>query len=454
MEKASFKKIQNLLEISEWERHHKILLTTRNLRELSRSPSPYIIPVIPRPLPTEIVEEEHYVIADLLNLAPSSLSPTKTSKTKVVGRELVISIRPEQPSLAREDSDLVPQASKEDDRVSHFERLPFIKKGSRPAPQASKKGRRVSERPRTLEAGVEDFVPWVPLISSCPPAREEEEEEDKMDDLVHYFGEWKLKRGANFKRAIDATPKVVGKADQHPSGENLDVQAIVVSDSPEMGFHGQSASETSLLANLGEVFLTHAKVQENIPSEQIASRPNKATSTRAGRSRPLLPDRLLLNFYIPPQGQAPPIEEVSDLGPEGSQEIINRWNPFNRGESPAAHMHQLYPTLLRMPVAVWTKGKGKEYAVPIPAYACKDKLKQVVEDGMLIRNRNFIQSAKLVCLQLLCTILLSLPSYCLILIRSFLGHYDYPEYDLPTSRVPVSAEGCREATALCSVGRC
>ena len=52
VEKASFKKIQKLLEISERERHHEILLTARNLRELSRSPSPYIIPVIPRSLPT------------------------------------------------------------------------------------------------------------------------------------------------------------------------------------------------------------------------------------------------------------------------------------------------------------------------------------------------------------------------------------------------------------------
>ena len=79
----------------------------RNLRELSRSPSPYIIPVIPRPLPTEIVEGEHYVIADLLNLAPSISSSTKTFETETVGRELVINTQPGQPSLAKEDSGLV-----------------------------------------------------------------------------------------------------------------------------------------------------------------------------------------------------------------------------------------------------------------------------------------------------------------------------------------------------------
>ena len=52
--------------------------------------------------------------------------------------------------------------------------------------------------------------------------------------------------------------------------------------------------------DLGEVSPTRVEVQENIPSEQVASRSDKATSTRAGRSRLLLPDRLLLNSYIPP----------------------------------------------------------------------------------------------------------------------------------------------------------
>ena len=112
MEKAGFKNIQKLLEISERERHHEIILTVRNLHELSRNPSPYILPVIPHPLSIEIEEGEHYVIADLLNLALGSSSPAQTSETKVVGRELVISLRPEHPSLAREDSSLAPQASK------------------------------------------------------------------------------------------------------------------------------------------------------------------------------------------------------------------------------------------------------------------------------------------------------------------------------------------------------
>ena len=95
-----------MLEISEWERHHEILLTMKNLRELSYNPSPYTLQVIPRPLPLEIVEGEHYVITDLLTLISSRSSPAQTSETKVVGRELAISLRFHRPSLAREDPDV------------------------------------------------------------------------------------------------------------------------------------------------------------------------------------------------------------------------------------------------------------------------------------------------------------------------------------------------------------
>ena len=150
----------------------------------------------------------------------------------------MISTQSGQPSLAREDYGLVPHASKKDDRGSRLERLPFAKKGSRPAPKVYKKGRRVPDRLKTLGSRVEDFVPWASLISSRPPAREEEENEDEMAGLVHNFGARKPKRGANFKRPIGATPEVAGEASQQPSSESLDVQAIVISDSPEMVFHG------------------------------------------------------------------------------------------------------------------------------------------------------------------------------------------------------------------------
>ena len=91
--------------------------------------------------------------------------------------------------------------------------------------------------------------------------------------------------------------------------------------------------------------------------------------------------------------------------------------------------------MLRIPVEVRAEGKCEKYAFSIPAYTCKEDLKQVVEDGMLIHNRNFVQSVELVCSQLLCTILVSLSSHFFTLRCSFVGCYGYPEHDLPTSRV-------------------
>ena len=43
------KKIRKLLEIFEQERHHEVLLTLKNLGDLSRNLAPYSIPVTPRP---------------------------------------------------------------------------------------------------------------------------------------------------------------------------------------------------------------------------------------------------------------------------------------------------------------------------------------------------------------------------------------------------------------------
>ena len=85
---------------------------------------------------------------------------------------------------------------------------------------------------------MEDFFPWVALISSLPPASEEEEEEEEMAHLIHNFSVRKRKRGANSMWATDATLEVVGEADQHSADGGSEEQEIVVMDSPEMGFHG------------------------------------------------------------------------------------------------------------------------------------------------------------------------------------------------------------------------
>ena len=93
MERASFAKIFRLLEISQKERHHDVLLNVKNLHDLSRHPSPYSVPIIPCPLPSKVVEGEHIVAADLLSLILGGFSLTREVESEATGRELVISIQ-------------------------------------------------------------------------------------------------------------------------------------------------------------------------------------------------------------------------------------------------------------------------------------------------------------------------------------------------------------------------
>ena len=49
-----------------------------------------------------------------------------------------------------------------------------------------------------------------------------------------------------------------------------------------------------------------------------------------------------------------------------------------------------------MPVAARAGGLGEEHVVAIPTGIIKEDLQQIIEDGMQVRNRNYIQSTELV----------------------------------------------------------
>ena len=74
VEKASLDCIRRMLEITERELNHELLLSVKNLHELGASPFLYIVPVIPRPLPVELIKCEHYVLVDLLKSIMGSSS--------------------------------------------------------------------------------------------------------------------------------------------------------------------------------------------------------------------------------------------------------------------------------------------------------------------------------------------------------------------------------------------
>ena len=68
-----FPNISRWLKITKRERN-ELLLSVKNSQELSSGPFPYIAPVIPRPLPGEVVGGEHFVLANLLKSISGSSS--------------------------------------------------------------------------------------------------------------------------------------------------------------------------------------------------------------------------------------------------------------------------------------------------------------------------------------------------------------------------------------------
>ena len=121
---------------------------------------------------------------------------------------------------------------------------------------------------------------------------------------------------------------------------------------------------------------------------------------------------MLVNSYLPPRDLAPPMEEVTVPGPKGAQEIVDRWRHFNRGESSADHLHDLYPKMLWMPVTVRAGGQGEEYNISVPCSNSKEDLQQMIEDGIQVRNRNFDQSTELVSLEALFLLLVIFSYHC------------------------------------------
>ena len=81
VEKSSIEKIHRLLEISELERHCQVLLTPENISVVRHNLDPYTLLLIPRPLPSDVVEGEHLVIADLRRLVSSS---ARSSRNPVI----------------------------------------------------------------------------------------------------------------------------------------------------------------------------------------------------------------------------------------------------------------------------------------------------------------------------------------------------------------------------------
>ena len=141
-----------------------------------------------------------------------------------------------------------------------------------------------------------------------------------------------------------------------------------------MGSNDQPGPEDVALGEPRGLSLISSALQAIHPPDRVESQSDMPRLTRTRRKRPLLPDQMLLNSYLPSRGPTPAMEEVEMPGQKDMKHIIRRWEPFNQGESAADCLDNLYPIMLRMPVSARAGGLGEEYSVAIPVGVVKEDL--------------------------------------------------------------------------------
>ena len=117
---------------------------------------------------------------------------------------------------------------------------------------------------------------------------------------------------------------------------------------------------------------------------------------RSALPRPKRPDQVITNNYLPSRGPEPLRVEISAPREEEVKKILLRWEPFHPGASEADWLNSLYPPMYRVPVDARGMGLHEAYTVPVPASILKEDFLQIIDDGIQVRNRNFVQSIELV----------------------------------------------------------
>ena len=147
---------------------------------MRRNPTPYTLPVIPQPFPSDIVEGEHFVIADLRRLISSS---ARSSGGLVV----------EASSLVQGAG----SASSSSTSPSEDSSSPLV---------VTIKRKEAAERRSVPGSKGKDFVPWVSTEHKDFQDLNEEEREERMTGLLDCYATHKRKRQLSSGSESDIAP--------------------------------------------------------------------------------------------------------------------------------------------------------------------------------------------------------------------------------------------------------
>ena len=217
-----------------------------------------------------------------------------------------------------------------------------------------------------------------------------------MTGLLDRYAACKRKRQLSSGSESDIAPAQDVGLSQPAAEGGSEVQAIIIPDSPELGPIYQTEPAGVAWIESKEAYLVPSALQVVPPSDRDEGQPSKSKFMRSGLPRPTLLERIITNRYAPPRGSKPPRVEVSAPRANEVKYIMRRWEPFHRGESTADRLNNLYPHMLRMPVAARGMGFGEDYTVSVPTGTWKEYIQWIIDDGIQVRNRNYAQLIELV----------------------------------------------------------
>ena len=247
-----------------------------NLRDLGGNPFPYIILIVLRSLPTEVIKGEHFVLVDLFKLVPGSSSQVVSPQEGQVEAAKGVLVRPTR---------VTPPQS------------------PRPTPRLVKKRKESRARQtKTAGAGLEDLVDWTGVVANEPA------EEEEMSSLAVGFASQMHKQRASSEG--EATSISGGKRSRRPS-QNEEAKKDWPTVSVE--FHDRASSDQPALE--GSPNEAGATLEEGVPiagpldvdeigdvaPPGVADAPVlPPRSVGARSSKKILPNQLLLSTYVSP----------------------------------------------------------------------------------------------------------------------------------------------------------
>ena len=297
VEKSSFEKICRLLEVSERERHYKVLLTPENISDVRHNPAPYNLPVIPRPLPSDVVKGEHFVVADLRRLVSRGASSSKDPIIEASSRVQGVGSTSEASTSSSGSSNSSPPAPSQETRRGHPKRPPLPMQVPGPAPLVVRiKRKGAPEGHNAPGSKGEDFVPWVPTESEELQDLEEEERLERMTGLLDHYAARKRKRQVVSNSESDSAPvhsagPILPATDGQPvtDGSSGD-QAIIIPCSPELEPAGGAEPNRANRSESNEGDPVPLALQVISPLDRGEEQPRKSKHTRSGLPRPHRPD--------------------------------------------------------------------------------------------------------------------------------------------------------------------